>query len=101
MRDQPDCEIVEEKEGVTMTSKTVRCTCKSVDQDALHGAGNRLANEMRNGQLRCTVCGAVHGSAIVTTPTVSELAKQEAPPKKEKVKNIKPKPNKDKKFGRK
>jgi hypothetical protein len=83
-----------------MTS-IIRCSCKHETQDAMYGAGNRMANELRNGQLRCTVCGNVCGSVFVAPPTVTELAKQQAPSKKEKVKNIKPKMNKDKKFGRK
>jgi len=60
-----------------------------------------MANEMKNGQLRCTVCSTVHGSASITKPMpVEKVAeKPKSEPKEEKAK--KPKPNKDKKFGRK
>lgn len=50
-----------------MTSKIAKCTCKHDDQDQLYGPGNRLANETRSGQLRCTVCGATLGSANLAT----------------------------------
>jgi hypothetical protein len=84
-----------------MATTIVKCTCKNSTQDILYGIGNRLANQTRSGQWRCTVCGNVSGSVYTTSPTITELAKQQAPSKKEKVKNIKPKMNKDKKFGRK
>jgi len=89
------------KNVIIMTSKTIRCTCKNSTQDEIYGIGNRIANEMRSGQLKCTVCGTIHGSAVITRPLsvekISEQAKVEPKPEKGK----KPKPNKDKKFGRK
>ena len=101
MRDQPDRAIAQEQEGTIMTS-IVRCTCKNSAQDEMYGVGNRVANELRNGQLRCTVCSTIHGSTSVTRPTQADkiVEKQKEEPKKEDKKS-KPKPNKDKKFGRK
>jgi hypothetical protein len=67
----------------------------------MYGIGYRVGNEMRNGQLRCTVCNTICGSASVGAPVekVKDQPKVESKPKEEKGK--KPKPNKDKKFGRK
>ena len=47
--------------------KTVKCSCNHKFQDKMYGQGNRMANETRAGQHRCTVCGTVHGSQSVTT----------------------------------
>ena len=58
-----------------MTSKLVKCTCINETQDELYGKGNRMANEMRSGQLRCTVCSTVHGSQSATTQTEKVAAK--------------------------
>lgn len=52
-----------------MTSKLVKCTCKHAFQDEMYGVGNRVANEMRSGQLSCTVCGATIGTQSITTVT--------------------------------
>jgi hypothetical protein len=67
----------------------------------MYGIGNRVANEMKNGQLRCTVCNTICGSASMTKPMpVEKIVDQpKVVPKEEKAK--KPKPTKDKKFGRK
>ena len=74
-----------------MTSKLVKCTCSSVDQDKMYGQGNRMANEARTGQYRCTVCSTLHGSAsaVITTKKAKEPAaepaktEKKAPTKKE------------------
>ena len=63
-----------------MTTKIVKCTCKNDWQDNEYGKFNRVANEMKNGQFRCSVCGAVVGSQNVTQAVV----------KKEPVKEVKP-----------
>lgn len=51
-----------------MTSKIVKCNCAHFTQDEMNGVGNRTANETRNGQWRCTVCGTLHGSTSTVTP---------------------------------
>jgi len=74
-----------------MTTKLVKCTCAHEVQDTMYGKGNRMANEARTGQYRCTVCSTLHGSASLTTATkkakepIAEPAKTEkkAPAKKE------------------
>jgi hypothetical protein len=71
-----------------MTTKIVKCTCKHEDQDKLYGVGNRAANEMRSGQLRCTVCSAVLGSQNVTQAkpakeSVKEPAKEQSKKKEQ------------------
>lgn len=43
----------------------VRCKCVHAAQDALHGAGVRVANELARKEAgplsaRCSVCGAIH-----------------------------------------
>lgn len=63
-----------------MTSKLIKCTCSHEDQDKMYGQGNRMANEARTGQYRCTVCGTLHGSAQSFTPVVK--AKEPEPAKK-------------------
>ena len=65
-----------------MTSKTVKCNCVHFTQDEINGPGNRTANETRNGQFRCTVCGALHGSTSVTS---SAKAKVEQPAQQKKA----------------
>jgi hypothetical protein len=34
-----------------------KCVCTHAWQDKKYGEGNRVANEMKNGNYRCTVCG--------------------------------------------
>jgi hypothetical protein len=88
-----------------MTSKVVRCTCAHKYQDELYGAGNRMANELRNGQYCCTVCGSIVGSSqnIHQAPKAKEpepeVVKEKVKEKvvKEKVKEKVP----DKKAGEK
>jgi hypothetical protein len=77
-----------------MTTKLIKCTCAHEAQDEMYGQGNRMANEMRTGQLKCTVCKAIAGtqSAVQTTKikakeTVPEPAKE--PEKKGKEKRVK------------
>lgn len=43
-------------------TKIVRCNCKHVGQDQLHGRGRRVANSMtgKTGYFKCTVCGTEH-----------------------------------------
>jgi hypothetical protein len=65
-----------------MTSKIVKCNCTHFTQDEINGVGNRTANETRNGQFRCTVCGTLHGS----TSTVTQVkAKVEQPVQQKKA----------------
>jgi hypothetical protein len=45
-----------------MNANLVKCTCTNAYQDSLYGAGNRVGNPLRSGQLRCSVCGAISGS---------------------------------------
>jgi len=65
-----------------MTSKLVKCSCKHAVQDELYGIGNRVGNETRSGQLRCTVCGTILGSAQTfvqkAAPVVKEAIKEVA-----------------------
>jgi hypothetical protein len=59
-----------------MPSKFITCTCKNECQDKLYGVGKRVANEMRSGQVKCTVCSTVHGSTSLTMPTKSVKSKE-------------------------
>jgi hypothetical protein len=65
-----------------MTSKVVKCTCIHPVQDEINGVGNRTANEIRNGQFRCTVCGALHGSTSGVTNIVKAKVEQPVQQKK-------------------
>lgn len=43
----------------------INCSCKHEQQDALHGAGTRVANptqkrDEKSVQVRCTVCKTLH-----------------------------------------
>ena len=60
-----------------MTSKIVKCNCAHSMQDEMNGAGNRNANEMKDGRFRCTVCGTVHGSGATTTVKAKEQPVQQ------------------------
>lgn len=53
-------------------SDIIKCSCKHEFQDSMYGKGNRVSTPMKNGQLRCTVCGTLHGTASITKakPTV-------------------------------
>jgi hypothetical protein len=62
-----------------MTTKIIRCTCKHPFQDSLYGIGNRLFNEMKSGQFKCTVCGTISGSQNVTTHISPKAKEPEAP----------------------
>ena len=88
-----------------MTSKVVRCTCAHKYQDELYGVGNRMANELRNGQFKCTVCGSVVGSSqsIHQAPKAKETEKEVVKEKAVKEKAVKEKSTKapDKKAGEK
>lgn len=53
-------------------AKVLKCKCQSEFQDSLYGKNNRLFNPTGKGSsqgdgYRCTVCGAVTGSARVKT----------------------------------
>ena len=43
-------------------TEIIRCTCSHPFQDSVYGKSNRVANTMRSGQLKCTVCGTISGS---------------------------------------
>jgi len=79
-----------------MASKLVKCSCKHAAQDEMYGIGNRVGNETRSGQFRCTVCSTIVGSAQTfaqkAAPIVKEAIKEVAKevPKKE-VKKTEPK----------
>lgn len=84
-------------------TKLVKCNCKHAVQDEMYGYGNRMANETRSGQLRCTVCGILIGSAQTITQkaavikeAVKEVKKEET--KKEVKKEVKKESNKDLKI---
>jgi hypothetical protein len=66
--------------------KILRCTCKHDYQDQLYGKGNRAANEMKNGQYRCTVCSSVLGSQVVVNQPVKIVSSE---PVKEQPKEVK------------
>ena len=55
----------------------VRCTCKHPFQDSLYGIGNRATTPMKSGQMRCTVCGIVHGSQSVVKTAKAPVITQE------------------------
>ena len=71
-----------------MTMQLIKCTCSNAVQDAMYGQGNRLANEMRTGQLKCTVCGTIHGAKGSTQAEkiAAKVAAKEA--SKEKGKSV-------------
>jgi len=72
-----------------MTTKIIKCNCKNDWQDETYGFGNRVANETRNGQFRCTVCGLVSGSQSVTQVIVKkEPVKEIAKPEKVVTKKV-------------
>ena len=54
--------------------KIIPCNCKSEFQDETYGKGNRVANEMRSGQLRCIVCGTIHGSSTAVPQRQPKIA---------------------------
>lgn len=61
----------------------VRCNCSHAGQDALHGAGVRVANELArkdSGPLsaRCSVCGAIHAVRTPDAPTTKKDRKAAA-----------------------
>jgi len=58
-------------------SQVIRCSCKHAFQDGLYGVGNRMGNEMKSGQVRCTVCGNVGGAKSTYKP--SEITVAAAP----------------------
>jgi hypothetical protein len=78
-------------------------------QDMLYGKGNRVANVMRSGQTRCTVCGTIGGAPVIARGAKPEAA--EAPVKvaakskkeepKKSSKEAKPKAKKGLKWGKK
>lgn len=83
-----------------MTAKVVKCTCKHEYQDKLYGAGNRVANEMRSGQLKCSVCSAVLGSQNVTQARPAKEPVAEQPAKKKEESSAKPEKKKSLKGGK-
>jgi hypothetical protein len=73
-----------------MTTKLVKCTCNNSFQDEAYGYRNRMANEMKSGQYRCTVCSTVVGSAqSVVQHIKKEEPKKEEPKKEEPKKEVK------------
>ena len=68
-----------------MSSKIIRCTCAHEFQDGLYGVGNRMANELRNGQFSCTVCGSVVGSSQSVHQAPKAKEPEEDEPKKKPV----------------
>jgi len=88
-----------------MTTKITRCTCKHAAQDEMYGVGNRVANEMRNGQLKCTVCGTIQGSQFVARPVKATeepvVSKKEKSDSKKSSKEKKPKAKRGLKWGKK
>ena len=69
-----------------MVTKIVKCTCNHPYQDEIYGYKNRVGNELRSGQVRCTVCSTVLGSSqsIAQQVKIKEPAKEvvKEPPKK-------------------
>jgi hypothetical protein len=87
-----------------MTSKIVKCTCNSSFQDGQYGFRNRMANEMKSGQYRCTVCSTVIGSKdiapsqkAIVTEAVKETVKKMVTKKEESPKESPKKGRVDKK----
>jgi len=61
-----------------------KCTCTHAYQDSIYGYGNRLMNDTKSGQLRCTVCGTLRGSQSTTPikvdkPIAAKVDKTPAP----------------------
>lgn len=75
-----------------MSTKIIRCNCTHKIQDGLYGVGNRVANEMKNGQFRCTVCDTIVGSQSVQIAKVKEPVKEQVKEKIEKEVDKKGKP---------
>jgi hypothetical protein len=70
-----------------MTTKIVKCTCNNDWQDETYGYKNRVANEMKNGQFRCSVCSTIVGSQSIAVnvkkePVVEVKPVKVAPEKK-------------------
>jgi hypothetical protein len=85
-----------------MSTKIIKCTCKHDVQDVMYGVGNRIANEMRTGQLKCTVCGTVQGSQFSSRPVkVSEEPTKRQKPSSTALKGRGPKAKRDRKWGKK
>lgn len=57
---------------MTTGTNIIRCSCSHEYQDVLYGKGNRVANVMRSGQSKCTVCGTIGGSKAVFTKATTE-----------------------------
>jgi len=73
-----------------MTGKIIKCTCNHAYQDELYGYRNRVANDMRTGQYKCTVCGNVVGSSqSIIQQVKKEEPKKEEPKKEEPKKEVK------------
>jgi hypothetical protein len=43
-----------------MSVKIITCSCDHSYQNQKYGNGKRVANQMKNGNFRCTVCGKIH-----------------------------------------
>lgn len=50
------------KQPDSNTSRLMPCGCKSEFQDKTYGAGIRVMNLTKNGELRCTVCSEIRRS---------------------------------------
>lgn len=57
---------------MTTGTNLIRCSCSHEYQDILYGKGNRIANTMRSGQSKCTVCGTIGGSKSVFIKATTE-----------------------------
>ena len=61
-------------------TELIRCTCSHPFQDGVYGKSNRVANTMRSGQLKCTVCGTISGSKGIVTSGKAAKAEAAAEP---------------------
>jgi hypothetical protein len=85
-------------------SEIIKCMCKHPYQDMLYGVGNRVANRMRSGQMKCTVCGAISGSKSVISQVdkvaIAKMKKEVEEVKKVEEKSKEVKEEKSKKTGK-
>lgn len=77
----------------------MKCSCKHTMQDELYGHGNRIANLMRSGQYKCTVCSTILGSSQAAAVQYAKPAAKE-PVKEQPAKKTEDKGKKDKKAGK-
>lgn len=82
-----------------MPTKLIKCACVHPYQDQLYGQGVRVGNEMRTGQVKCSVCGTIGGTKGVFVSPKTQPTEKAPEPVKEKGKKVK-EPTKGKHDGK-